>query len=150
MLQLDPRGVQGFHQIGPVQQLEGGDGLAAQPPVQEPPDPLPRMYRIEVLRRDAERRFLDLAHFLLVGRLHRALGEDDDALEFAGLGVEGLLADADRRDQAGGQHLLGGLHGAGAILGGELQRPGGVHPPPREHFEMDLSPSHAAMIPIKA
>jgi hypothetical protein len=43
VLDLDARGVQFLHEVRPVQQLEGGDALALQPAVQQPPDPLTGM-----------------------------------------------------------------------------------------------------------
>jgi len=135
VLQVHAGGVQLLHQFNSVQQLERRGLLARQPALQEPADHLPRVQGVEVLRADAER--LDiLAHLLRLGLLGRALGEDGDGLELAGLLVESFLGHLHRDRAALGQHLLGGLQGAGAVFRSELQSPGRAVLAARHDLEM--------------
>jgi hypothetical protein len=92
VLQVGAGGFQLLHQVGPVQELEGGGAVALQPAFQQPADAVAGVNGIEVLGRDAEG--LDVLADLLDRRLDRlAHIEDHGAAEGAGFGVKRLLAD---------------------------------------------------------
>ncbi len=120
VLQLHPGGFQLLDQVGPVEQLERRDALAAQPVLQQPSDALARVDGIEVSRAGAERGGLHRIR-LALGLLLGALGQDGDRDEFPGLQVHGLLGDSHRCETPALDQLVGRLDRALAIFGGAFE-----------------------------
>ncbi len=93
VLQVGAGGFQLLDQVGTVQQLERRGVVAVQEAFQQPADAVARVGGVEVGRLDAEG-IKVLLHLLGLAAVDLTLGEDRDRLVFAGLGVEGFLADA--------------------------------------------------------
>jgi hypothetical protein len=141
VLQVGARRLELLHEVGPVQQFEGGGVVARQPLIQQTADPLAGVQAVEVLRRDAQGlcvgRSGDLA-----GRLLRAHAEDRHRLELARILAERLLADLGGGDFAIVMQRLGVLQGAGSILHRHFQRPARAGTFANKNLEMHARHTH--------
>ena len=126
----------------------GVASLALQPAFQQPADPLAGVDGVEVLRRDAERlgglrRPSSCAAVSAAPRFRMVT-----RLEFAGLGVEGLLGDPDGGDLALGRSAPWPRRCAVARSSVAMfERPAGARVLPDEDLEMDLCAGHLASSP---
>ena len=70
-----------FCKIGPVQEFERCDAIGAQPPLQQPTNPVPGVGGIDVLRRHTKGLYMFPRLFFLTRHLFPK-GEDRDGLKF--------------------------------------------------------------------
>jgi hypothetical protein len=137
VLQVGAGGFQLLDQVGTVQQLERRGVVAVQPALKQPADAVAGVGGVEVGGLDAER-IQVLLHLLGLAAVDLALGEDRDRLVFAGLGVEGFLADPHGDRPALLQGLLGGGQGVGADFCRHVERPLRADLAAHEQLVMDL------------